>query len=52
MCALFIDELLPRPASLAREIEYEAWDPSTDNTTPYSWNCVADYLKFPVEVSF
>jgi hypothetical protein len=49
ICALFIDELIPGPLSLSKEIDYDV--DNADNTSPFNWNRVADYLEFPEQVS-
>lgn len=50
LCAIFIDDLIERPKCLAKEIPYD--QDNLDYTVPYSWNLVAEYLKFPAEVIF
>lgn len=48
LCAIFIDDLVERPKCLAKEISYET--ENKEYSTPYTWNLVAEYLKFPEEV--
>lgn len=48
LCAVFIDNLLPRPKVLSEPIVYD--NDSTDPFTPYQWHLVVEYLKFPNEV--
>ncbi|KAI9254946.1 hypothetical protein EDC94DRAFT_231059 [Helicostylum pulchrum] len=46
--AVFIDGLMPRPKALSKEIVYDA--DCMDSTTPFQWNFVMDYLKFPEQL--
>ncbi|KAI8064024.1 hypothetical protein BDF21DRAFT_466708 [Thamnidium elegans] len=45
---VFVDGLIPRPKALSNEIVYDT--DCMDTTTPYQWNFVIDYLKFPEQL--
>lgn len=45
LTVLFIEELTPRPKFLDDDIQYE-YD-SNDNNTPFAWQRVTKYLRFP-----
>lgn len=49
LTVLFIDELMPRPQFLDNDLQYEF--ESNDTTTPFGWQRVTKYLRFPEQVS-